>query len=143
MSSTAMSKPSIPRWGRLQRTSTIFYKTQRDSHFFHDPSIPEEPTIFNWGPAVTWEPTPQDDVAANLDQLNAMLEAEVIGEPVEKSTVEIEVVPTEPFQKPTQVYQHRCGLCNFHHISSVALAAHQKALHPARCCFFCGKVIYR
>ena len=104
--------------------------------FFHDPAIPEEPyeSIFNW------EPTAKDDVAANLDQLSAMLEGEAPEEPVEESTVEIEVVSTGSVQKATPVYHHKCGLCNFHHISSVALAAHQKVLHPARCCFFCGQV---
>jgi len=113
--------------------------------FIHDPSISEEPydSIFNWGsqPTITWEPTPHDDVAANLDQLNAMLqEATIEQQPTEESTVEIQVAP--PVKQPgsTSTYHHKCGLCNFHHISSVALAAHQKALHAARCRFFCGKV---
>ena len=84
----------------IQSTTNVDHILQNAEglSFFHDPSIPEEPyeSIFNWGPAVTWEPTPQDDVAANLDQLNAMLQAATTEQPTEESTVEIEVVPTVP-----------------------------------------------
>ena len=133
----------------IQSTTNVDHILQNAEglSFFHDPSIPEEPyeSIFNWGPrpTVTWEPTAQDDVAANLDQLNVMLQAATTEQPADESTVEIEVVPTIQPPETNQICQHKCELCNFHHISSVALAAHQKALHPARCCSFCGKVIYR
>ena len=104
--------------------------------FFHDPAIPEEPyeSIFNW------EPTAKDDVAANLDQLSAMLEGKLSKNQSKSRQLKLKLCPPGQFRKQLRFTTTSVVFAIFTTSVLLHLQRTRKRLHPARCCFFCGKV---